>query len=121
MKYEIDDYASLKSVLEYLNNSLAKKGVSDERKFFSKLVVSELVDNVLRHAKERANLELELSGDSVHIKVYSQTAFFAPETSVLSDVYAESGRGLFLVDSLCEERKNLEDGGVYVRFCIREK
>ena len=56
---------------------------------------------------------------NIRLKINSTSPFTPPETSGLPHVYAEHGRGLFLVDSVCEERITTEDGGILVRIKIQ--
>ncbi len=118
MIFEIGDYLSLREAIESVNNVLAKHGVPDERVFDARLVVSELVGNVLRHAKTTATLGVEIGGEFLEIHVRSALPFFPPSVSQKAELFAESGRGLFLVDSVSEERIPTKEGGTLVRIRI---
>ena len=68
------------------------------------LVLSELVTNVVRHGEGRdLVIELEVSGDDVHVAVTQRASFPTPRPPLTPAGVAwtqESGRGLFLVDHL---------------------
>lgn len=118
MIFEIDNYLSLREAVENVSRVLKERDVPAERVFDARLVVSELVGNVLRHAKTTATLGVEISGEFLELHVLSNVAFIPPTLSKKAEVFAESGRGLFLVDSVSEERSATKEGGVLVRIRI---
>lgn len=118
MIFEIDNYLSLREAMENLSRFLAESDVPDERVFDTRLVVSELVGNVLRHAKTTATLGVEIVGGFLEMYVQSDVPFMPPTVSKKVEVFSESGRGLFLVDSISEERCCTKDGQIRVRIKI---
>ena len=56
----------MKRLSEYLEES----DIPEENVFDSKLVVSELVGNVLRHSDGVASLEGEIQGEFIELKVH---------------------------------------------------
>ena len=79
MVFEIDNYASLREATEKINKWLTEQNVSQERLFDIRLVMSELVGNVLRHAKTVARLGGRPS--SIHLCSHPSTEevpLFAP-------------------------------------------
>lgn len=118
MIFEIDNYLSLRKAMENLSRFLAESDVPAERVFDTRLVVSELVGNVLRHAKTAATLGVEINGGFVEMYVRSDVPFVPPTVSHKAEVFAESGRGLFLVDSVSDERSCTKDGQIRVRIKI---
>ena len=121
MVFQIDNYASLREATEKINKWLTEQNVSQERLFDIRLVMSELVGNVLRHAKTVARLGVEIDGAFLEVRVYSQTTFVPPTVSKKVEVFAENGRGLFLVDSVSEERSYTKDGEIRVRMKINKQ
>ncbi len=119
MIFEIKDYQAMHAAIAKLCDTLQKSSIPSERVFDSKLVISELVGNVLRHTDGKATLHGEINGEFIELTVYSSTAFLPPEKSRPADVYAESGRGLFLVDAVCEKRTLTDEGGILVKIKIR--
>ena len=116
MEHFVYDISSLKVAVDELCTFLAGRGVAQERVFDSRLVANELLGNVLKHAKATANFTYLIEDGHVHITVRSSVAVTPPKTSVCSDVLAEHGRGLFLVDSVSVERTITENGGVLVKI-----
>ena len=118
MIFQIDNYLALREVVESVCRFLLENNIPAERVFDTRLVVSELVGNVLRHAKTTATLGVEMDGEFLELHVCSNVPFVPPTVSKKADVLAESGRGLFLVDSVSEERSSTKDGGIRVRIKI---
>ena len=112
MFMEVKNFEALKEAMKELCDFLAESDVPEDSVFDSKLVVSELVSNVLQHSDGVASLESEILGEFIELKVRSSVRFCPPEESRCSEVYAESGRGLFIVDNVCTERSFTEDGGI---------
>ena len=119
MIFQIDDYLSLREAVEKVSRALVERDVSVERVFDARLVISELVGNVLRHAKTTATLGVEIGGGFIEMRVRSELPFVPPTVSKKAELFAESGRGLFLVDSVSEERTCTKDGQICVRIKIR--
>ena len=120
MIFEIDNYLSLREAIERVSRMLTEQDVPDERVFDTRLVVSELVGNVLRHAKTTATLGVEIGVEFLEIRVRSDLPFVPPSVSKKAELFAESGRGLFLVDSVSEERSCTKEGQICVRIKIGE-
>lgn len=114
MKFELKDYEMLKKAMNELCSFLESFNVSEESIFNSKLVTSELVSNVFQHAGEIAFLSGEIVDGKICIQVKSKNAYRPPEECVCSDVYAESGRGLYIVDRVSERRSFTRDGAICV-------
>ena len=121
MVFKIENTAVLTSVIDSFCFSLAKQNISSESVFDCKLVVYELVGNVLRHSGGVATLQGGVENGFVKIQIYSSKPFVPPEQSCCSDVLSENGRGLFIVDKICEERIYTPDGGITVTIKVKEK
>lgn len=116
---EIVSYVQLREALEKLAEALFAAGACEEGVFKSKLVVSELVGNALKHGKDgKARLEYRIEGEIAELSVRSFPYFVPPEKSGCADVFSENGRGLFLVDECCDGRV-FSDG--YVRVAVKIK
>lgn len=118
MKVVVENFASLKREVERMCETLAVS-VPESAVFSSKLVASELLTNALLHGSGRAQLSYLFEGGEIRINVYEEGGVRPPDGSVCSDVYAESGRGLFLVDALSDGRTFSETEGVCVVIKIR--
>ncbi|MBQ8342649.1 MAG: hypothetical protein IJY21_00940 [Clostridia bacterium] len=119
MIFQIENYVTLKSAVEELCDFLALNQVAEEHIFDSKLVVYELLGNVLKHSGGSAKLAMELLQEYIELKVLAERIFFPPEKGTCAEVFSEHGRGLFLVDSVSEDRTFTKDGGILVRIKIK--
>ena len=114
--FEVKDCASLQTALDLFCQFLAKHKVAEEKVFDCKLVACELVSNVLKYTAGKAGLRVEISTGWVYIKALSDQFFELPSVIVCSGLYAESGRGLFLVNSLCDGQITAEADGIVAKI-----
>ena len=105
MYFEIGDHAALQAALDTMCTRLSKENIPEGVVFDSKLVVNELVINVLRHGGGRAFFRAERKGEN---------SFCPPKVSRCSSLSDECGRGLFLVDAVCLRREYSEQDGITV-------
>ena len=120
MQFEINGYEGLREATAALCAYLLEEGVSQDRTFDCRLVINELVGNVLKHSGVAATLESVVKDGFVEISVRSSVQFTPPQISKCSSVYAENGRGLYLVDFVSEQRTVGYEGGITVRIKISE-
>lgn len=113
MRFEIDNFLALREALSKICGEIAAQGVPDGRVFDCKVVVDELVSNVLQHGGGRAYLSVCLA-EYIEIRVRGEQAFRPPKQSVCSAVDEERGRGLYLVDALSFRRSYSEEDGIVV-------
>ena len=116
---EIENYQTLRHAIENLCAFLSQEKVPVGSIFDSKLVVYELLGNVLQHSGGSAKLQSEVANGYVELTIWAEKVFFPPpktELRVCVDTYSEHGRGLFLVDSVCEERFMAEDGALVLKI-----
>ncbi len=118
MNFEVDSYGALKEALRNMCAALFASDVPDDIVFESKVVVNELVVNALQYGGGRAYFTVRRDGSGVRIAVRGENAFRPPEKSVCSDLQAEHGRGLFLVDALAARRAYSESEGTIVILAI---
>ncbi len=116
MQFSINGYDDLKNSTATLCEELSKNGVDSNVVFHCRLVIAELVGNILKHGNGQASLTVEDAKDCLLITVSSSQKFTPPKVSRCSGVYAESGRGLFLVDYYSEERTITNEGSITVRI-----
>ena len=116
MKIKIENYPSMQVAMEQLCSFLQSQGVSEDSVFHCKLAASELVGNVLRHSNGYATLHTQLANGVVELVIQSSVQFTPPTQSVCADLYAEHGRGLFLVDAISIERTTTEAGDILVKI-----
>lgn len=100
ISFEIDDInemnGSLKAFLEYLES----ENVDADSVFDSRLVSCELISNVLKHCGETAYFNGSLTCEEVIIAVRGGTPVGIISQPALPDIFAESGRGLYIVNAV---------------------
>ena len=114
MVFDIENYLALRKAMDEFSAFLLAENVDKERVFDSKLAVYELIGNVLKHSGGSAKLHGEIADGKIRLKLIAEKPFCPPATANCADVYAENGRGLFLVDKLCEERNFTENGELII-------
>lgn len=122
MIFEIENYQTLRRAVDELCAFLSKEEVPSESIFDSKLAVYELLGNVLQHSGGSAKLHGGIVNGYVELKILAEKTFCPPpkgEKTQCADTYSEHGRGLFLVDSVCEERFMTDDGGIFIKIKIK--
>lgn len=122
MIFEIENYQTLRRAVDELCAFLSQEQVPAGSIFDSKLAVYELLGNVLQHSGGSAKLHSGIANGYVELKILAERSFCPPpkkETQVCVDTYSEHGRGLYLVDSVCEERFMTDDGGVFIKIKIK--
>ena len=119
MLFDIRDYDSFKAAIEELCVFLSSSKLSQESIFDSKLVAYELLGNVLQHSRGGAKLKAEIDGECIKLRILADEAFVSTKREEKPSVYAERGRGLYLVDQICAEQIITEDGAILVRIRIR--
>ena len=120
MRMNVKNYATLQAAMEQLSRFLIEQSLSQENIFDCKLVACELLGNVLKHGDGDGELLVDLQDEFVVIKVVSGNTFVLPEQITCSDLLAEGGRGLFLVNSLCEGNIQSGQDGIVVKIRIRK-
>ncbi len=118
MKFEIDDFASMKAALERICAAFEEEEVPEGAVFNCKLVANELLTNALRYGGGRARLQVVRMGSEIRISVKGEIDFVPPEKSSCSGVDAERGRGLYLVDAVSESRLYSKEEGICVTVKI---
>ena len=116
MVFEIENYQTMQMAMETLSRFFAEHGVPSEKAFDCKLVACELVGNVLKYADGKAGLRVEVLDGFARLKALSDSFFGLPERIECSGLYAESGRGLFLVNTLCEGEITAEADGIVAKI-----
>ncbi len=122
MNFEIENITSLQLALDEFCRFLRRERVVENVVFDCRLAFSELAGNVLRHTGDVASVTSEVMDGKIKLVVKSNTPFLPPAKSKLpDDIYAESGRGLFLVDSVVENRFVTDEGGICVVISMKKK
>ena len=114
MTYEIINYETLRKAVDELCDFLFAQNVCADSVFDSKLVAYEMLGNVLKHADGNAKLHFGVTPEFVELKIITAEIFFPVKKENCSDVYAEGGRGIYLVDRIAE--RFLMDDGLLIRI-----
>ena len=115
----VESCEALQAVMDRMTRFLTERQIPEERIFDGKLVVCELVSNVFKHGSGgAASVSVKVSDGFIEMKIRSDDKYRPPKKSVCADLYAESGRGLFIIDNVCAERKYLDDGSIVVLIKI---
>ena len=120
MFFEIDDYNALKAAVTKMCTRFRDESVPEGAVFDCKLVARELLSNALRYGGGSAKFAFERTGNEIRISVKSAVEFEPPTTSTCSEVTAERGRGLYLVDALSAARLYSKEEGICVIVRIME-
>lgn len=99
--FKVDNLKNMNSALQSFTSFLQSQNVDEDDVFESRLVCCELITNVIRHCGEIAFFRGEIEDDKILIAVSSKSSGGIPVTPVLPDVFAESGRGLYIVNTIC--------------------
>lgn len=119
MKFEIENYSALRKAMDAFCAFLLAEQVDKECVFDCKLAVYELIGNVLKHSDGGATLYGEICEGFVRLKIVATKPFCPPTIAACADVLSEHGRGLFLVDKLCEEQIFTPDGELIITIKIK--
>jgi anti-sigma regulatory factor (Ser/Thr protein kinase) len=99
--------------LDYLSSN----DVSDDDAFDCRLVSCELITNVVRHCGESALFKGVLYDDRIEITVLSKNTKKVNLAPSLPSVFAESGRGLYIINAICNgDVKDVKNG---IKVCIK--
>ena len=82
---------------------LASAGFAGPSLSAAELVFGELVGNVYRYARGRAEVIVDVSGTAAVLHVLDDGEGFELKPRLPADLYSERGRGLFLVDVFADE------------------
>ncbi len=116
IRFRVDNLKEMNACLKPFLDFLKSSDVSEDDVFASKLVSYELITNVLRHLGEAADFAGSLSGDDIVISVSSPATSGDKLHISLPDVFAESGRGLYIVRAISSGNVSCSDGAVVVHI-----
>lgn len=116
--FKVDNLKNMNSELKAFVDFLRLSGANDDDIFASRLVSCELITNVIRHGGDEAEFTGTLTGDRIIITVSAESLKGVDVCGNPPDVFAESGRGLYIVK--CISQGNVERGaGGEVRVEIK--
>ena len=114
ISFKVDSLKNMSEHIKTFAEFLRLSGADDEDIFASKLVSCELITNVIRHGGDEAEFTGKVSGDTIIITVTAESFKNLDITRPAPDVFAESGRGLYIVKSICSDIERGEHGEIKV-------
>lgn len=109
--FKVNNLKNMKSMLEAFADTLKAEGVAEDDIFAGKLISCELITNVIRHGRDEAEFSGTLTGDEIIITVTADSLKGVDLDRPMPDVFAESGRGLYIINTLCRGEIKCGDMG----------
>lgn len=100
ISFKVENLKNMNAQLKVFAEFLRGQDISDEAIFLSRLVSCELLTNVIRHSGEIAEFTGELLSDRISITVWAEGQEDFDLAPDIPDVFAEGGRGLYIVNSI---------------------
>lgn len=101
VKFRVDNLKNMNAELKSFAEFLRLSGADDDDIFASRLVSCELITNVIRHGGDAAFFTGSLTGEDIIITVAADSLRGLDLNFGVPDVFAESGRGMYIVKSFC--------------------
>ena len=99
--FKVENLKNMTAQIGVFVEFLRSRNIPDNDVFLSRLVSSELISNVIRHGGEAAEFYGEIMSDRISITVKAQSQKGVNLKPSAPDVFAENGRGLYIVNSVC--------------------
>ena len=118
VKFRVDNLKNMTEQLKEFSEFLRSCEIAEEEVFLSRLVSCELISNVIRHGGEAADFIGELLSDRISITVTADSQKNLNLNPARPDVFAESGRGLYIINEVSMsgiERGEKGELRVYIR------
>lgn len=119
--FKVDNLKNMNSELRQFAEFLRLSGVGDDDIFASRLVSCELITNVIRHGGDEAVFCGSLSCDRIKITVAAESLKDVSLEGKAPDVFAESGRGLYIVKSFISGDILRGESGEVIVFIDRKE
>ena len=114
INFKVDNLNMMRKKLEAFTDFLTEQQVCEDDVFASKLVSCELLTNVIRHGGDEADFKGQLSDGEIRITVSADSLKGLNINGDPPDVFAESGRGLYIVKVFSNEIERGSDGEISV-------
>ncbi|HEY0395800.1 MAG TPA: SpoIIE family protein phosphatase [Candidatus Elarobacter sp.] len=101
--FDVTDGAQAALVRHELLGALESAGFAGSMLHGAELVFGELIGNVFRYARGIADVILDVSGTAAVLHVLDDGEGFEVNPRLPADLFAERGRGLFLVNAFADE------------------
>jgi serine phosphatase RsbU (regulator of sigma subunit)/anti-sigma regulatory factor (Ser/Thr protein kinase) len=92
-----------RAVRETISRRLAERGARADALFTADIVLSELLGNVLRHAPGTVDVRLDWNGSAPILHVLDEGPGFVFVPRLPTNMFSESGRGLFIITQIAPE------------------
>jgi PAS domain S-box-containing protein len=118
--FECEDRFAAREIHQAFVASLVAAGANDEQLGDAETVFSELLGNVVRHARGPCDVVLDASGILPVLSMLDRGRGFTHAAHLPADAFAESGRGLFIVRALTAEfnASRRPGGGTHARAVL---
>jgi hypothetical protein len=117
--FEVDNLINMNCALQNFIDYLKGLNVKEDELFDCRLVSCELITNVIRHCGETASFKGAMRGNNIVISVSSKSSEGVEIVPTLPDVFAESGRGLYIVNAISDG--HIKVVGNEIRVVIKRK
>lgn len=118
VNFKVDNLKNMKAELNAFCELLRGSGAADDDIFAGKLIACELITNVILHGGDEAEFTGSLTGDKIVITVTAESLRGVDLKRPAPDVFAESGRGLYIIRSLCYGEIEQSENGE-IRVCVK--
>lgn len=100
VEFKVDNLKNMTAQLKAFAEFLRSRDIAEDDVFLSRLVSCELITNVIRHGGEAAEFRGELLNDKISITVTADSQRGIKLNPERPDVFAESGRGLYIINEV---------------------
>lgn len=114
VSFKVSDLNKMNESLREFSEFLRRSSVAEEDIFAGRLVSCELISNVIIHSGKCAEFCGGLEDGAIVITVTAGGFDCVNLTPTLPDVFAESGRGMYIVNCICGGNMQKLDGGLKV-------
>ena len=118
MTFDVDNLTDMSDRLHQFEEYLRGCGLTEDDVFFSRLVGCELLTNAIRHCGSTARFCGGVDGSDIVISVSSEGAKAFCIRRNLPDILAESGRGLCIVNVVCDGNISLDGDAITAKIKI---
>ena len=121
VEFKVDNLKNMTAKLKAFAEFLRSRDIAEDDVFLSRLVSCELITNVIRHGGEAAEFRGELLKDKISITVTADSQRGIKLNPERPDVFAESGRGLYIINEVSINGLERGEGGELRVFIRRTK
>ena len=114
VKFTVENLKQMNARLQAFAQFLRDEEVDEDAVFASRLISCELITNVIRHGGDEAEFIGTLCDDLISITVRAESLRGLDVDGKRPDPLAESGRGLYIIKSLCYGEIENEGGAIRV-------